>query len=96
MAVGVAEPWSPPTPGIELAAVIRRGAARRVLPGQRVLIIGKQNSGFELASGMLPWARSAGAGVPVPHLVVGGHDGPWWVSGRATSSRSRTRCWVAA
>jgi thioredoxin reductase len=58
MAVGVAEPWSPSTPGIDLAesyAGVRSADAYR---GQRVLIIGKQNSAFELANGMLPWARS--------------------------------------
>jgi thioredoxin reductase len=58
LAVGVAEPWSPSTPGIALAesyADVRPAESYR---GQRVLIIGKQNSAFELANGMLPWARS--------------------------------------
>jgi thioredoxin reductase len=58
MAVGVAQPWSPSTPGIELGrhyADVRPAEAHR---GQRVVIIGKQNSGFELASGLLPWAHS--------------------------------------
>jgi thioredoxin reductase len=66
IAVGVAEPWSPPTPGIELAesyAGVRPAEAYR---GQRVLIIGKQNSGFELANGMLPWARSLALVSPSP------------------------------
>jgi len=58
LAVGVAEPWIPSTPGIELTegyAGVRPAEAYR---GQRVLVIGKQNSGFELANGLLPWARS--------------------------------------
>ncbi len=66
IAVGVAEPWMPPTPGIELAesyADVRPAEAYR---GQRVLIIGKQNSGFELASGLLPWARSIALVSPSP------------------------------
>lgn len=58
LAVGVAEPWMPRTPGIELAgsyAAVRPAESYRA---QRVLVIGKQNSGFELANGLLPWARS--------------------------------------
>lgn len=58
LAVGVAEPWSPPTPGIELAESYAEVRPAEDYRGQRVLIIGKQNSGFELATGMLPWARS--------------------------------------
>jgi thioredoxin reductase len=58
MAVGVAEPWSPATPGIELAESYAGVRPAETYRGQRVLIIGKQNSGFELANGMLPWARS--------------------------------------
>jgi len=34
--------------------------------GQRVFIIGKQNSGFELASGLLPWARQLILSSPSP------------------------------
>lgn len=57
VAVGVAEPFTPPGPGMEhtrhYAEV--RGAASYA--DRRILIIGKQNSGFELATGLLPWAR---------------------------------------
>lgn len=55
-AVGIAEPLLPDTPGIEHAAhyVDTRGAASYA--GKRLFIIGKQNSGFELASGLLQWA----------------------------------------
>ena len=58
LAVGVAEPWSPPTPGIELAESYAGVRPAEAYKGQRVLIIGKQNSAFELANGMLAWARS--------------------------------------
>ncbi len=57
VAVGVAEPYTPPGPGMELAqhyADVRPAAS---YAGRRVCIIGKQNSGFELANGLLPWAR---------------------------------------
>jgi thioredoxin reductase len=56
-AVGVAEPFSPPTPGIELAAHYADTRPAETYAGRRVFIMGKQNSGFELASGLLPWAR---------------------------------------
>jgi thioredoxin reductase len=56
-AVGVAEPYSPATPGIELAAHYADTRAVETYAGRRVFIMGKQNSGFELASGLLPWAR---------------------------------------
>jgi thioredoxin reductase len=56
-AVGVAEPYSPPTPGIELAAHYADTRPAETYAGRRIFIMGKQNSGFELASGLLPWAR---------------------------------------
>jgi thioredoxin reductase len=56
-AVGVTEPWLPELSGRELAThyvdAARRPDAYR---GKRVVIIGKRNSGFELANGLLPWA----------------------------------------
>jgi cation diffusion facilitator CzcD-associated flavoprotein CzcO len=56
-AVGVAQPWKPPTPGLD--GVPHYGDFKPVesYAGRRVFIIGKQNSGFEIASGLLPWAR---------------------------------------
>ena len=56
-AVGVAESWVPPIPG--LAGVTHYGELRAVetYADKRVFIVGKQNSGFEIASGLLPWAR---------------------------------------
>ena len=56
-AVGVAEPFSPGTPGIELTAHYADTRPAETYAGRRVFIIGKQNSGFELATGLLPWAR---------------------------------------
>jgi thioredoxin reductase len=56
-AVGVAQPFRPPIPG--LAEVPHYGDFRPVetYKDRRIFIIGKQNSGFEIASGLLPWAR---------------------------------------
>lgn len=57
VAVGVAEPYTPPGIGMEHThhyADVRPVAAYE---DRRVLLLGKQNSGFELASGLLPWAR---------------------------------------
>jgi thioredoxin reductase len=56
-AVGMTEPWAPPLQGSEHAthyAETRRAESYR---DKRVVIIGKRNSGFELAYGLLPWTR---------------------------------------
>jgi thioredoxin reductase len=55
-AVGVAEPLLPDTPGIEHAAHYVHTREAASYAGKRLFIIGKQNSGFELASGLLQWA----------------------------------------
>ena len=65
-AVGVAEPHVPPTPGIELAAHYAHTRPAETYAGRRVFILGKQNSGFELASGLLPWARRIVLASPSP------------------------------
>ncbi|HEY3523272.1 MAG TPA: NAD(P)-binding domain-containing protein, partial [Candidatus Limnocylindrales bacterium] len=57
LAVGVAEPWSPSTtPGIELARHYADTKPAETYAGQRIFLIGKQVSAFELATGLLPWA----------------------------------------
>ncbi len=65
-AVGVAEPYAPATPGIELAAHYADTRPAETYAGHRVFIMGKQNSGFELASGLLPWARRIVLASPSP------------------------------
>jgi len=61
---------------------------------RRVFIIGKQNSGFELASGLLPWARRIILASPsTAKLSVNTRS--WWGSGRATCSPSRIMSWAA-
>jgi thioredoxin reductase len=56
-AVGVAEPWKPHVLNVE--GVEQYGELRPVetYADRRVFIAGKQNSGFEIASGLLPLAR---------------------------------------
>jgi thioredoxin reductase len=65
-AVGVAEPWNPPTPGIELAVHYADTRAAESYAGKRLFIIGKQNSGFELATGLLQWASRISLASPKP------------------------------
>jgi thioredoxin reductase len=65
-AVGVAQPFSPSTPGIELSAHYADTRAAETYAGRRVFIMGKQNSGFELASGLLQWARRIVLASPSP------------------------------
>jgi thioredoxin reductase len=58
VAVGVAEPFTPPGIGMELTHHYAQVREADTYAGRRVLMIGKQNSGFELANGLLPWARA--------------------------------------
>jgi thioredoxin reductase len=66
LAVGVAEPWSPSPPGIEHARHYADTRAASSYAGKRVFIIGKQNSGFELASGLASWASQVVLSSPSP------------------------------
>ena len=65
-ALGVTEPWRAEVPGLEHAAhyVDTRDPAR--YEGRDVFVVGKRNSGFEVAQGILPWARSIVLGSPRP------------------------------
>jgi thioredoxin reductase len=65
-AVGVAEPYGPSTPGIELAVHYADTREAETYAGKRLFIIGKQNSGFELASGLLQWASRIALSSPSP------------------------------
>ncbi len=66
VAVGVAEPFTPPGVGRELAYHYADVRPAESYAGRRVFIIGKQNSGFELASGLLPWACQLVLASPSP------------------------------
>jgi thioredoxin reductase len=56
-AVGMAEPWKPDVPGIEPVPHYVETRPAREYAGQRVFIVGKRNSAFEIADALLPWAR---------------------------------------
>jgi thioredoxin reductase len=74
-AVGVAEPWRPAT--LQVDGVQQYGDLRAVdtYANRRVFIVGKQNSGFEIATGLLPWARQIVLASPSPtRLSVDTHS----------------------
>jgi thioredoxin reductase len=66
LAVGVAEPFTPSGNGMELTHHYADVRPVETYADRRVLIIGKQNSGFELANGMLQWARQLILASPSP------------------------------
>ncbi|MGH2377644.1 MAG: NAD(P)-binding domain-containing protein [Candidatus Limnocylindria bacterium] len=65
-AVGVAEPWRPDTPGLELATHYADTRPPETYADREVFIVGKENSAFELASGFLQWARRIVLASPSP------------------------------
>jgi thioredoxin reductase len=69
LAIGMAEPWKPLIPGIESAPHYVDIKPVQAYADQRVFIIGKRNSGFELADGLLPWARQLILASPRPPLL---------------------------
>jgi thioredoxin reductase len=56
-AVGMTEPWTPGLAGAEHATHYVETGNAESYRDKRVVIVGKRNSGFELATGLLPWAR---------------------------------------
>lgn len=68
-AVGMIEPWRPPTPGIDQVPhyVDIADSGIEHLSGKRVFIIGKRNSAFEIANGLL--ARACQLILGSPHGV---------------------------
>ena len=55
-AIGVTEPWVPDIAGAEHATHYVHTRPAGAYRAKRVVIIGKRNSGFEIANGLLPWA----------------------------------------
>jgi thioredoxin reductase len=56
-ALGVTEPWRPSITGLEDVPHYVDTHSPERYAGKRVLIVGKRNSGFEIAHGLLPWAQ---------------------------------------
>jgi thioredoxin reductase len=65
-AIGVTEPWVAPIPGLEAAPHYVAANLPERYQGKSVFIVGKRNSGFELAQALLPWARRIVLGSPRP------------------------------
>ena len=93
-AVGVAEPNSPSTPGIELAHHYSDIRPAETYAGRRVFLIGKSVSAFELATGLLRGPASSSSSRRRRSSCRSTRD-PSWASGPATSSPTRTMSWAA-
>jgi thioredoxin reductase len=65
-AIGVTTPWRSPIPGIEVVPHYIETLRPHDYRGRRVFVIGKRNSGFEIADGLLPWAQQVILGSPRP------------------------------
>jgi thioredoxin reductase len=65
-AVGIAEPFIPSTLGFEHVGQYGDTRPAETYAGRRVFIVGKQVSAFELATGLLPWARQIVLASPSP------------------------------
>ena len=65
-AIGVTEPWLPPIPGLDAAPHYADAQTPETYQGKSLFIVGKRNSGFELAQALLPWARRLVLGSPRP------------------------------
>lgn len=66
VAVGMTEPWKPDIPGLDEVPHYVDTEEAKAYAGLRVFIVGKRNSGFELADGLLPWARQLILASPRP------------------------------
>jgi len=64
--IGVTEPWTPDIPGARRVVHYVDLKQPRDYAGKRILIIGKRNSGFETAHGLLPWASRIVMASPSP------------------------------
>jgi thioredoxin reductase len=70
IAVGMTEPWKPSNiAGIEDAPHYVDTRDARSYADRRVFVIGKRNSGFEIADGLLPWAKQLILGSPRPAKI---------------------------
>jgi thioredoxin reductase len=65
-AIGVTEPWKAAIPGVDDAPHYVETRQAHEYQGKRVFIVGKRNSGFEIAHGLLPWAQEVVLASPRP------------------------------
>lgn len=74
VATGMTRPYRPPIPGLAGVPHYREVKPLDAYRDRRVLIIGKRNSGFELADGLLPHARQIVLASPrSPHFALETH-----------------------
>ncbi len=74
-AVGVAQPFTPDTPGFDFASHYVDTRPAESYAGKRLFIVGKENSGFELATGLLQWAQRIVLASPRPaKLSINSHS----------------------
>jgi thioredoxin reductase len=73
-AIGVTAPWKPPIPGLESVPHYAETRDASEYANKRVIVIGKRNSAFEIAQGLLHWARRVTLVSPRPvdttHLAL--------------------------
>ena len=66
-AVGMTQAWKPPgIPGLEDVPHYVETKAPEQYAGQKVFVMGKRNSGMELADGLLPWVKQLFVASPRP------------------------------
>ena len=65
-ALGMTEAWKPPIPGLDEAPHYADTRTPERYEGKSVFIVGKRNSGFEVAQGLLPWAKTLVLASPRP------------------------------
>lgn len=68
LAVGTTSPWKPTVPGMEAVPHYAQTRHPADYTNRRVVVIGKRNSGFEIADGLLPYARRVVLVSPTPVL----------------------------
>ena len=66
LAIGIAQPWKPDIPGMADVPHYAETRTPETYAGKRIFIIGKEVSAFELANGLLPWARQIVLASPRP------------------------------
>ena len=68
-AVGMTEAWSPSIPGLESVTHYVDVKSAASYKDQRVFVVGKRNSGYEIANALLPYVRQVVLGSPRPSRI---------------------------
>ncbi|HVF52917.1 MAG TPA: NAD(P)-binding domain-containing protein [Actinomycetota bacterium] len=69
VATGMTEPWKPQIPGLEAAPHYAETRFPKEYSGKSVFIVGKRNSAFELADGILAYAKQMFLASPRPPSI---------------------------